>query len=541
MQTSLMFVDLQPLGVTPNSQKIAIKMPEGAEGFNVNEDPVFSDMINALMTITPEQLQSSFGEMEWVKVQGESAGYAPLLDLSTAQAKGADMAQMLFGETVQRNLQQTKPLGLGLNPDQMSLLDSERTGFVKSKIEQLDAQNPNRNLDFSKGAIPQSLLNSTKEEMLKSDLEPGKGADLSAIKTIQNNSGHRQPAAVRSQIPTSHVPAPAPAAASEDAVLKPSLNEDTLMDKGVTQSVGPKASSENVGSDPKVQTAATLLPEEMKQKSVKPNDPVMARVAAIQNDAKASLSDEPATGHQFEERHEPDAEQILRRGSKERPSSGTLRQNFNVFQGDGSSGATNDGTDPLGNDKQDNRSLFQQVVSRINGPSVKSVETVEHVSGHHEPTAGSSDTQSNVIRQIVQRMSLHNQGSQSTMTLKLKPAFLGNVHMQISTDNQQIVVRMATESAAVKEMVEQGLQHLKTEMQHHGLEIDKFDVFVTDDNEDSHPGQDLAGFRQALKKRQQNSMDNGQNSSRDNQDEISEKQVEERHATINASEIDYFA
>jgi len=50
-------------------------------------------------------------------------------------------------------------------------------------------------------------------------------------------------------------------------------------------------------------------------------------------------------------------------------------------------------------------------------------------------------------------------------------------------------------------MIEQGLQHLRSELQHHGLEIDKFEVFVANDNSERDQGQDLAGFRQALKRR----------------------------------------
>lgn len=563
MQTSLMFVDLKPLGVTPNSQKIAIKMPEGADKIGANGDSGFSEMINALMAITPEQLQSSFGEMEWVKVQGESSGYAPLLDLSAAQASGTEMAQMLFGELAQNNLQQSTPLGL--NPNNISPLDGERVGFGKTGLddervgfgktgmEQLAAQDPKQHPDLSKGTHLQSVLNPIKEgvsqtavvsttteaaqtgaDPVEQGLASNIGEELNDTKPIRNKLDGVQQIAGRTQMQPSH----SASQTNVEAVAKSMVNEDELIQKGHEEIRSAKVSSENNASNPKDQTTPAFLPEEITSRASKPNDPGAARVAAIQNNDKVNFTSEQATDQQFGDRNDADPKHILRQAARARQPSEEMRQNFNAVQGDVASDASTDESDPLTGGRQDNRVLFQQVVSRLKGAPVQSVE---YASSQHESAPQTTDTQSNVIRQIVQRMSLHNQGSQSTMTLQLKPAFLGNVHMQISTDNQQVVVRMATESAAVKEMVEQGLQHLKTEMQHHGLEIDKFEVFVANDKEESHPGQDLAGFRQALKQRQQNAMKKGSNGDSEEHNEISEKNVEARRVTDNASEIDYFA
>lgn len=176
--------------------------------------------------------------------------------------------------------------------------------------------------------------------------------------------------------------------------------------------------------------------------------------------------------------------------------------------------------------------------SALQRTSLSSHRGAEHISDKSEWTPSANEIQSNVIRQIVQRMSLRTQGSQSTMSIKLKPEFLGNLHMQVSTDHQQVVVRIAAESVAVKEMIEQGLQYLKTELQHHGLQIDKFDVFVANDNGETNHGQDTAAFQQAFKERRQGKFGNLDNdmASGEGGQKAAVQQV-----TDASSEIDYFA
>jgi flagellar hook-length control protein FliK len=171
--------------------------------------------------------------------------------------------------------------------------------------------------------------------------------------------------------------------------------------------------------------------------------------------------------------------------------------------------------------------------------SIGSDRGVEHVSAKGEWTPAAGENQSNVIRQIVQRMTLRTRGSQQTMSIRLKPEYLGHLHMQVSTDNQQVVVRMAAESVAVKEMIEQGLQYLKSELQHHGLEIDKFDVFVANDDDETGGGQDWAAFQQRLKERRQGRSGHSDD---DNTGEKSDQTAAVQQPSAGApGEIDYFA
>lgn len=512
MQTSLMFLDLKPLGVTAGSQKIAIRMPDGQSGLNANEYAGFSDIINALMALSPEQLQNSLGEMELVKVQGDDAGYAPLIDLSAVKANGSGVAQMLVGEMGSNNLE---PAGsLNASVADKAGLGGQNIVSVKSVIEKFAEKDfPKRYMDPAKEGTSQPVIDSTKEGVYQPDLESGKAEILGDRKNVQHHFSKGRTQSGQEHLQSSKIPG----VSSEDGNIKDTVKRAGSIDKDLP--------------------AAAPLAEEMTSKSTQKNEPGLARVAALRNDAGVKANGRQADGQQFGDDTDGDPEPFMKQDAKDRPASDVSNQNFKASQWESSPDLSADPAEPLVGDRQDSKELAHQAFSRIKSAPEK---TVEYVSGQKEPASQTSEMQSNVIRQIVQRMTLHTQGSQSTMTLKLKPEFLGNVHMQISTDNQQVVVRMGTESTAVKEMVEQGLQYLKTEMQQHGLEIDKFEVFVANDDKGSNPGQDLSGFRQTLKQRKQNTMSKGANSHRDKGAGISAASGQSNRVTDNSAEIDYF-
>ena len=89
-------------------------------------------------------------------------------------------------------------------------------------------------------------------------------------------------------------------------------------------------------------------------------------------------------------------------------------------------------------------------------------------------------------------------------------------------------------------MVEQGLQHLRTELQQHGLEIDKFDVFVANDNEESRQGQDWAGFRQGLNRRRKDGLNPADGKKGNNEEPVS-RDVGDGQPIGEVGGVDYFA
>jgi flagellar hook-length control protein FliK len=152
------------------------------------------------------------------------------------------------------------------------------------------------------------------------------------------------------------------------------------------------------------------------------------------------------------------------------------------------------------------------------------------------------ETNTDVIRQIVQRMTLRTEKQQSHMMIKLKPDFLGNVRLHVTTENQQVTVRMEAESMMVKEIIEHNMPHLKAELQHHGLEIDKFDVFVGHDNDESRNGQQQAGFRQGLKRNaKREKVDDLQHENREKDRSASLGDNRTVSKTTSKLEVDYFA
>jgi flagellar hook-length control protein FliK len=161
------------------------------------------------------------------------------------------------------------------------------------------------------------------------------------------------------------------------------------------------------------------------------------------------------------------------------------------------------------------------------------------VPGELEVMSREKTTSSDVIRQIVQRMSMQTNGSQSKMVIRLKPEFLGNVHLHVLTENHQVTVRMMADSTLVKDIVEQNLPHLRAELQHHGLEIQKFDVFVANDDQGWRGGQEQAGFRDAMNRKQSRP---GGGKSRQQRGKIAlETGTEKKIVQKDPGEIDYFA
>ncbi|HSO18246.1 MAG TPA: flagellar hook-length control protein FliK, partial [Desulfosarcina sp.] len=118
------------------------------------------------------------------------------------------------------------------------------------------------------------------------------------------------------------------------------------------------------------------------------------------------------------------------------------------------------------------------------------------------PTAGAPDSaakafQNAVMDQIVEKASVRAIQDRSEIHIRLKPEFLGHVQMHVTSEKDQIMVRLVTDQPVVKEIIENNLHHLKTELHQHGLTIDKFDVMVNPDANQQHQREPFAQmFRQ---------------------------------------------
>ena len=98
------------------------------------------------------------------------------------------------------------------------------------------------------------------------------------------------------------------------------------------------------------------------------------------------------------------------------------------------------------------------------------------------------------LNQIVEKAALNLRNGKSQVRIDLKPEFLGSVRMKITTENHLVTVRILTELPVVKEMIENNISQLKTDLQNHGLEIDKIDVSIANDSQQRGKGFEKADF-----------------------------------------------
>jgi flagellar hook-length control protein FliK len=147
--------------------------------------------------------------------------------------------------------------------------------------------------------------------------------------------------------------------------------------------------------------------------------------------------------------------------------------------------------------------------------------------------------QTTVMDQIVDKANLRSVQGRSEIQIRLKPDFLGNVQMNIAADKEQVVVRMITDHPVVKEVVEANLHHLKTELQHQGLTIDRFEVTV---NPDAGQQQNREQFAQMFKNP---SFQNGRRQDSDQEPETKHRENGNREndhpADAKTDVVNYFA
>jgi len=118
----------------------------------------------------------------------------------------------------------------------------------------------------------------------------------------------------------------------------------------------------------------------------------------------------------------------------------------------------------------------------------------EEIIAGRENRLTSNISRAGTLNQIVEKAALGLKNGKSQIRIELKPEFLGSVRMKITTENHLVTVRILTELPVVKEMIENNINQLKTDLQSHGLEIDKIDVSVANDSQQRGKGFEKADF-----------------------------------------------
>lgn len=90
--------------------------------------------------------------------------------------------------------------------------------------------------------------------------------------------------------------------------------------------------------------------------------------------------------------------------------------------------------------------------------------------------------ESRVIDQIINRLSIRSNGSQSEVKIQLDPPSLGRVRMNIITSGDGVRTLIVAENQAVKQVIESNLSQLRDSMLSQGLKLDGFSVLVGGDS-----------------------------------------------------------
>ena len=111
-----------------------------------------------------------------------------------------------------------------------------------------------------------------------------------------------------------------------------------------------------------------------------------------------------------------------------------------------------------------------------------------------ENTIYKAPIESRVIDQIINRLSIRSNGSQSEVKIQLDPPSLGRVRMNIITSGDGVRTVIVAENQAVKQVIESNLSQLRDSMLSQGLKLDGFSVFVGgDSNPEFSQQQDHSG------------------------------------------------
>jgi flagellar hook-length control protein FliK len=565
MQAALKFFDF-PLNSAggQGANKIGIKLPERISDHLSGDENGFMEIMAALTRIPPQELNTSLAQLDWVPVEDSAGEFAPLIDLTDQASAKSSILQMLLPQqgtdTQAPPLPSQTPVGQaeipidpGKNTRVMAMIKPPTDAAVEQRSSATDTQHQQAQ-DGPARAVPTQVMppNGTPESVLASMVSRNadgtktvgniEAADQKAILPTRESAGlvlsdrASETAAQtvgQSTDKTDTASLPSDTQPLRSNTLKQWLGNQAAPDRGKQlsgESLGRQAVSDNTNS------AAQTFPAERSE-----HPALQERIA--QNDRFVStLSDRPAAFSQKVsgenvavaqeaglQSGEPGKQQPLNRAVRIDASPAMRKEVFTVKPAEGvemqlSSNASREGAP----------SFDSQV-------STTAPKTVEASSAANETMPfRDNDTQTDVIRQIVQRMTLRGERQQSQMVIRLKPDFLGNVRLQVTTEGQQVMVRMDAESAMVKEIVEQNMAHLKAELSQHGLEIEKFDVFVGNDNDGWRSGQQQAGFRQTSKRNGQPS--NGAQS--DDESSSDHSGESDNHGsntgTTGTNEVDYF-
>jgi flagellar hook-length control protein FliK len=548
MQAAVKFFDLPFQGAGgQDTNKIGIKLPQRTTDQLSGDENGFMEIMAALTRIPPQELESSLAQLDWVQVEDSAGEFAPLIDLTDQAGANSSILQMLLPQDgtdvkppplpLQTPVGQTElppelSIDAGKNSTPLEMLKPSADTAAQLPLAPTDARHQQVR-DSALRAVPTQVM--PPDGALKSAADPegdvpvSKGARLAladrAAETARQAMAQLEGKSDTASLPSDLQP-------QDSKTLKQWLGDKaSIQDKQISQStLGRHAVSDSPNSGVQPLQAAGAEPSNL-QEQVRQRHPFISNAAdrqtaqaqkvpaenmAVAQEAGLQLAEKAARQPLHQTVRGADASTIREEAFAVKPSEGMEMQLSS-------------------NTSREGAPSFDSQASTTAPKTIAASSTANET-----PPFIDKDTQIDVVRQIVQRMTLRSDSRQSQMVIRLKPDFLGNVRLQVTTEGQQVMVRMDAESAMVKEVVEQNMLHLKAELSQHGLEIEKFDVFVGNDNDGWRSGQQQAAFRQASKRGGKPS-DSPPADDDDLQQSDDSRNQGAGAAPTAASEVDYFA
>ena len=160
-----------------------------------------------------------------------------------------------------------------------------------------------------------------------------------------------------------------------------------------------------------------------------------------------------------------------------------------------------------------------------------------------QPQSRSRVDMTDIIRQIVDSMSISNTTEESAINLQLTPESLGRMYINVSQKNSEISARIAVSNEAVKEALQTQMVNLKEALNNSGIRVNEVEITVA-----SHEFERNLEQGAANDSRQQESTNsyNGSNSSDSGIDsDMMQERAEERLVTQimrdNGNSVDFTA
>jgi len=172
----------------------------------------------------------------------------------------------------------------------------------------------------------------------------------------------------------------------------------------------------------------------------------------------------------------------------------------------------------------------------LNSTGHNTEKAAESASLPKETEASQSSLRNQTVDQIVRKAAIHLRNGQHEARIDLKPDFLGHIRMQVISENHQVTVRIMAEHGFVKDMIESNVHQLKADLQQQGIEVDKLEVSVSRDSEDSGNSRE----KLAQSRAKQGNADR-QNQDRPTEEEQRKDTRQPPGTADGARTVDYFA